>query len=277
MSDNRSTKIDFKKYRTPELFEALSSLIDWRGTILSGYKNAMFGTLAIDAITSVLLCTITYLTQFSDWRLMLLFGIVLIAGVFCACPGGIFYSIAYFISRSLDNMLKVVDLLLETTKKVARDMDAVRTGESEMPTAKELVQGVYLEVFLPIIEKVISDQLSIFARPALFLYRLTFGRLMRLVIKILPERGLEKLHGSDLQETADAVTGAMVGVAATEPLIVAALDWTQKRILKLGRWAKFLVLLPCYAICAFVVLTSVLSMASVWYVASTTIVAGSGG
>ena len=52
MNQKTTAKIDFKKYRTPELFETVSELIDWRGTMGRGFYQAALGTflMSISAI-----------------------------------------------------------------------------------------------------------------------------------------------------------------------------------------------------------------------------------
>ncbi|MEL7334725.1 MAG: hypothetical protein AAFN70_00740, partial [Planctomycetota bacterium] len=100
------------------------------------------------------------------------------------------------------------------------------------------MQGVYLEVFLPIIEQVLADQLWIFSGPALWLYRLTFGRLVRLVIKMLPNRAMDSmtqvLEEADLETTAGTIAERMSVVADQETSIVAALHWTQNNLNTIG-------------------------------------------
>lgn len=260
MNEPPTVSIDFKKYRTPELFDAISEIMDWRGTVGRGFYYAFFATLIISTLVSLVLIALTYSSWGIDYRLLIV-TLASLVYIPLMIPAGVFYSIAYLLKNSLSNMLLVVDLLLESTKKISKDIQSVRSGDSRLPTAKEMVSGVYLEVFLPILEKVISDQLWILAKPSLFIYRLTFGRLMRVVIQSMPEQALLKLtnHESskDLQATADTLTGSLEEITDHETIILKTLTWTQEKLKTIGTMTKFIVMLPCYAITAIVILINV--------------------
>ena len=269
------TKIDFAKYRTPELFDAILELVDWRGIFTTGLKQAAIACIVIGLSVGAALWAFSHYIQ--GVTIPVVTAIVL--AILCippSLPAAISYAIAYLLRSSLSNMLLIVELMLETTKNVAKDIESLRSGDTEPPTPRELVQGVYLEIFLPIIEQIIASQLWIFAKPVLFLYRLTFGRLMRIVINLLPDKAMaavtntqdliEKAENVDMGKIVEALDTAKDHIDRGESTIVSTLDWTKEKINSIGGRTKFYVMLPCYIISGIIILLDVLFIFVVWAV-----------
>ncbi len=273
MASAAPAKIDFKQYRTTALFEAVNDLIDWRGTIGRGFYWTFLATIGLAAIVTTGLCIASHAMGAGRGELMLTAVVLLLVDLPASLPAGLFFSIAYLIRRSLANMLQIVDLLLETTKTVAQDVRSLRSGHYAMPSPKELVHGVYLEVFLPIIEQVIASQLWFLAKPALFLYRLSFGRLVHRVIQFLPEKTLdpesEQAAEEKLRDSAESIKRGMIQIADNETTVVGALNWSQQKLHHLGGHAKFMIMLPCYVVVAVVAGLAVAVMVLVWFVLHT--------
>jgi len=246
LSNEPPVKIDFAKYRTPELTEAFSDLINVRGIYLSAFIRFACGALLLGALGGLLFWSRT--SSVGWW--------VPITGysVFAGCVAGALFAIAELIRRSLSNMLEIVEQLLEVTKKIANDIAAVGEGEIEMPAARELVQGVYKEVVLPTVEKVVADQLGPLGTPVLFLYRLTLGRVVKAAINILPDSALEYAEGQTLEQSKEGMLSGMSKIAANEEKIVGALEWSRNKIVNVGGWFRFCLMIPCYIAC--VVLTA---------------------
>ncbi len=255
----RAGKIDFKQYRTPELYNSIRELLDLRGIYARGFYQVFILTFLIAVAFGILLITESDKLGLTGCLVMVIVGLE--AGIVT----GLCYALASLIRQSITNMIRVVDLLLQVAKRVAKDVNAVRSGETEMPSAKEIVRGVYVEVFLPTIEQVISETLWIFGKPILFIYRLTFGQLIRIVIRILPDRTLEMIEGQELEVTAKQTFESLEKIADNETTIVGALDWTQKKLVNIGGKVRILVMLPCYAICVLVVLFHILMVYFTWY------------
>ncbi len=255
----RAGKIDFKQYRTPELYNSIRELLDLRGIYARGFYQVFIVTFLIAVAFGILLITE------SDKLGMIGCLVMVFVGFEAGIVTGLCYALASLIRQSITNMIRVVDLLLQVAKRVAKDVNAVRSGETEMPSAKEIVRGVYVEVFLPTIEQVISETLWIFGKPILFIYRLTFGQLIRIVIRILPDRTLEMIEGQELEVTAKQTFESLEKIADNETTIVGALDWTQKKLVNIGGKVRILVMLPCYAICVLVVLFHILMVYFTWY------------
>lgn len=238
-------KIDFKKYRSTELLQSLTDLIDVRGI----YARSILKILLVALIT-VILVIVCFWNRCS---FPILSGTV-VAGFFAGCIIGALYAIITVIRQSLGNMIMIVDRLLELTKTVAGDVRAMTIGETEMPTAAQLVKGVYGEVVLPMVETVIREKLGAAGRPVMFLYRMTLGQLVRLSIRMLPAAALTWVsENKSAERVAGEVMESMPKVAVNEDKIVASLSFVQGKINSISHGLRFLIMLPGYAFFAAVV------------------------
>ena len=251
------SKIDFAKYRTPELLESVMNLIDIRGIYVRSAKRVAIGMLALGVVGGLLFWS---RTDSIYWFAPIVLYCFLVGAIM-----GLFYAIAEVIRHSLSNMLKVVELMLEVTKKVAADVASVSEGKSKMPSARELVEGVYREVLLPTVERAITSQLGFVGKPVLFLYRMTLGRVVNKVIQWMPDSTLEKIHGQSLEQEKKEVLAGMSEVAANESKIVSVLNWTQAKVVNVGARFRFAVMLPCYLICFVLGLVLMIPLVVIWF------------
>ncbi len=230
MDDDVPEKIDYAKYHQPQLIDSLDQLLDIRA-------NAKRFVVCVFLVGVLIFAAIYFLhgqVQAWVWYLLAAWGAA--AGLWL----GVFAALLDFVNRSFANMTRVVDLLLDLTQQVARDVAAVRTGEAKMPTSQQLIKGTYSEVVLPAVEHVVARQLGFLKRPVLFVYRVTLGRLVRWSIKRLPEK---KSDESTLENT---VTFAQ-GIADDESAIVSALAYVQGKLQAIGWAARLVVLAPWVA------------------------------
>lgn len=56
----KAEKIDFKKYRTKELYDSVAELIDYRGTLGKGFRQAILGSIGLSVLIVAALCGIGY-------------------------------------------------------------------------------------------------------------------------------------------------------------------------------------------------------------------------
>ncbi len=255
---SKRAKIDFAKYRSDELLNAVLDLVDIRGIYVNAIVKILLGALLLGAIGGL---AFWFRVQ-TIWVWIPVVAFCVFAGGFA---GGIF-GIAEVIRKSLDNMLQVVGLMLEVTKTIARDVASVSDGETEMPTARELVNGVYTEVMLPMVEQAVAEKLGCLGTPVLFLYRLTLGRVMKFVIKVMPDRAVEMLEdGNSVEDTGGQIMSRLKGIAAYEDRITSVLEWTQEKVKGLGGGFRNFVMLPCYILVAGVFLAVMIVLTLLWF------------
>jgi hypothetical protein len=259
MNQPSVAKIDFKKYRTEELYSSVVGLINIRGL----FFNSIY-YVGVVAFVVALVCGALFWARGSllSWALIEsycgLFGFVM----------GVLFAIAQTIRLSLDNMLKLVDFMMGVTRQVAEDTSNVATGDTRLPTSTELVQGVYYDVFTPIIERAIKEQFWILSRPILFVYKMTFARIVRLVIGKMPPESVELNDaGQAIQQKAVALSSTVV---EKESAIISTLSWTENAISGIGGWLKMLVMMPCYVFCIVIGLLAMIPLVVAWYLTGKT-------
>jgi hypothetical protein len=233
-------RLDFRKYRSTELVESLASLIDVRGI----YVASLLNVLVIAALTTIVVAAVFWTRSSGALTAM-----ILLAGVLAGTVTGGLYAILQVIRQSLGNMMIIVDQMPELTKTVAHDMQSVNRGDTEMPSPRELVRSVYSDVFLPAIETAFQQKAGLAARPLRFAWQNTFGRLVRLAIRMLPAELLTRtVEGKKMEESATAITASLQKLTDNETRITAALSGVQKRIRSISQRLRFVLMLPGYAI-----------------------------
>ena len=250
----QKTQIDFKKYQTPELVETIVDIISIPGAMKSLFKWAVYGLLGLTLMVGFILWLTGNLT-FIWTTLFELYSIP--AGTL----GGVALGIAEFIRRSLNNMTRLVDLLLETTARIATDIRDLSSGDKEMPPARDLVQDVYEQVILVTLKQAISMVFGFFGGPIYWLYHLTLNQFVRVAIqRLLPK--------SESTKTAEqlASTLAVAGTATDEKgVVVSSLRWTQDKVGMIGGWLKLLVMIPAYCVLAFIIGIILAPLALTWW------------
>lgn len=249
MSKPQKTQIDFSKYRTPDLIETIAEIIGLPGAIASIVKCALIGVAALVLVVWLLL----YLTGSMTLMWATIFE------VYSAPAGAIVgtaIGVAEFIRRSLSNMTKLVDLMLETTIQVAKDAQGLSKGDTEMPPTRDLVEDVYEQVILVITKQVLSKMFGFLAMPIYWVYHMTLNRLVRITIRLIPG---DSEISAELSEK--------VSQSANESgRVIASLRWTQEKLASVGGWIRLLVMIPCYATVLFAVGLIMLVPALVWWI-----------
>lgn len=244
VSEVRAKKIDFKKYRSPELADSVTDIIDVRGKFVGGLKTMFFSFGAF-----LLLVGILFWIKGNFATFTLAAGYSIVAGAVFS----LVMAIAGVVKRSLSEMEQLVGLLFSTTNQVAQDVSSLGQGDVELPSARELVEGVYGDVLLPAVEQVVAKSLGFVGKPLLFAYRMTLGRIVRKTIKLLPDSALAE-SSEQLKVKADSIMKDLKSVGSKKSQIDTTLTWAQDHLGALSTKAKFLVLLPCYVIASIIVL-----------------------
>ena len=69
------------------------------------------------------------------------------------------------VRRSIAALTKIVDLLLETTTRVAADYQQLSAGNRKLPPMSQLVGAVYEHVFMHVFREAIESQTGFWERP----------------------------------------------------------------------------------------------------------------
>ena len=251
----RANVIDFKKYRSPELAESVTEIVSVGAKFVGGLKTMFFAFVAF-----LLLVGILFWIKGGFATFTLAFGYSIFAGA----AFSLVMAIASVVKRSLSEMEQLVGLLFSTTNQIAQDVSSLGQGDVALPSARELVEGVYGDVLLPAVEQVVASSLGFVGSPLLFAYRMTLGRIVRKTIKLLPDSALAE-NKEQLKSKADAIMENLKTVSDEQSQIKKTLTWAQDHLGDVSAKASFLVLLPCYVIATVIVVVVLVPLVVLYF------------
>ena len=244
-SDNTSDisieEIDFSKYRTKELATRIGDLVSLPKTV---------GKLVVTIVVCVAIgLVLIYAAMKLDGQG---FVVTLISEIY-AIPASILVGIALWlvllIHHGLSSLTRIVDLMLETTVKVAADYQELGEGGKKLPPMDKLIGAVHEHIFTNIVREVISSQTGFLGRPIFWAYQMTLGRMLKVAIRFVATQTASQQEKRDLKTV---VTDSMTTVAEAESQIIPGLQWARQRIVESGAWLTGRMLWPCYLIIAVI-------------------------
>jgi hypothetical protein len=191
--------IDFSKYRTDELFEQVSEILNPGAIAWKIFCWVAFWLLVTCAAAVALFAwQVHWSWLLVSIPLSMLFGLL----------GGLLFGVARAIRSAIDRFSQLLSLIMQIVQHVVVDCRDLKTGKQQLPSRSELVYAVYAQVMLPTIEKVVCNRFGFLAKPFFWAYRLTLGRLVRVFIKQDVEQKTEEelaLVANSVQAVADQV------------------------------------------------------------------------
>jgi hypothetical protein len=243
-------EIDFTAYDSPELQNEIIACISFEQSFRAMVKWATAGIILAIIVTPLVLNGAS-----KSW-LIACEAYALIAGLL----GGLSFAIAETIRRSVGQMLRIAELLIDLCAKIVTDWEEVQDGKQTLPPTNQLVQKVYAQVVLPIVERVLSESLGVMGRPMLLLYRHTLGRVIRyVIIHHVSANAVLRVPGAEFigeKMNAEKLTQKLADNAAKAPGNIELLKLAQDAIQHLGGKVKAYVMRPCYIL--FGIILSVL-------------------
>lgn len=243
--DNRTAisveEIDFSKYRTKELATRIGDLVS--------LPKTMARLAATIFVCVVLAMILIYAAMKFDAQSYFATLMAEIYGV----PASILFAISLWIvllvRRGLSSLVKIVDLLLETTIKVAADYRELSGGGKKLPPMANLVGAVNEHIFMHVIREVIASQTGILGLPIYWAYRLTIHRMLGTVIRFVATRTASE---EDQDQMRNLITESMTEIAKDESIVISRLKWAREKIVGSGNWLSRRMLWPCYAFIALI-------------------------
>lgn len=228
-------KFDFAKYRSDELAESLAELISVPGRFLKVIR-----TTAVAIVLAVIAC---YLIRTWSELSLIPFLLVCAYSLVISVWLGVNLGVLRVISTALQNIESILKIVLEKTVEVAQDYDRTRSGELELPTCGELVELVYREVLVPVLERVVSRSFYFLAKPIRWCYRRTIGAALH---KLVSRANRSSTSRAQEQESAAAVA---VEPESSESYVERVVRFTSRALdiaTNLGRRLRTLAMLPLY-------------------------------
>jgi len=168
-------KLNLADYRNDTLVSRVLSICDVKTSIAQILKITIIACLIIPPIYLLLLSG----KGLSPTMWKALSGYSVIAAIILGLGGGLIW----LANSILTDAKEIVRLTLQQSQKAADDIAEIKDGSVIIPTGRELIEQIYGELLLPIIEQVIAESFGVIGKPLLFTYRLTIGRSINFVIR----------------------------------------------------------------------------------------------
>ena len=168
LTSGPATKFDFSKYRSRDIVNKLAEILNIRGSLANVISTAAYLVLVLFAVF------IAFWILVSDLALLevaFLSIFILLVGIVLGVPLGLLR----VVHKSLANIEGVLTILLDSSNHAALDFAAMRSGDVEIPSGKEIVTGMYEQVIMPSVEEVVSEAFGFLGKPILWMYRKTIG------------------------------------------------------------------------------------------------------
>ena len=253
MTTENSKKIDLSQYNTTELIEPLTDLLG----VAQRFKK-LIKTIFITLIISVILINIITRT----------YEVTLIPSLIIA-----FYSLAFgliigfiigilrILYKSLQSVELILKFILDLTAKIAKDYDALESGEKEMPTATELTDQVYQKVVTITIEKVITKNFGFLAKPLMLVYKKTRDKAVMKMLDKIKEDKIEDKQKEGLKSEIE--TGISTVAKYSEKIQVYSTNASRVVIL-IGKYIRFYAMIPLYILLCFAIISATIPLIIAW-------------
>ncbi len=247
MSTAKSTNIDFRKYRTEELAQKIFDVLAIPRAIGS-FATTLIRTLAITVVVFLVLIVVFDLTLLQSVGVFIY---LLIASSLV----GLLYGVVRLIHGAFKNIDDIANIIAQVSKDVTRDAQGLATGDAHLPAGTELFKKVYGEVFVPVLEEVVSNSFGLLKRPISWLYRQSIGAFVsRILIDVQmqePENKIER----------DQVIGAMLTVSSNARTIEIQAEQVSDRVQCVARRIQYWFLLPLYLLLGVVLTAATVPLA----------------
>lgn len=227
--------IDLARYRTGDLAERLTELL----SVPEAFRKVAM-TMLLLLLLSLGVCYLIH--RYADVALLPM----LLVSAYSLAMGVVFgfvLGILRVISTALQNVESILRIVLETTGSVSGDYERLQSGAMRLPSGGELVEQVYGDVVMPVIERVVSETFGFLASPLLWTYRRTIGSAVRYLVKRV-DRTQELAHEQHLDP--DAEIGS-APVAKYTDSIKSYTSSASDLVGTIGTAIHFYALLPVYA------------------------------
>ena len=210
--------IDLTQYKTKEVASKIAEIVSVPENIRAVLWTALYSTIFLVVLNS-LICAVGNKATVV-WMLSTIYALAI--AVFLGFVLGLIRVVRQLVARSE----KLLQLLLNLSHDVEKDFHAVNRGEKRMPTAIEIVEHVYNEVFLPVVETTVAKSFGIVRAPLLWTYHRTIGGCVRFLITRMKTTSLTRDEKSQIEREA---SNFAENISSIESAIEKALGCTKIR------------------------------------------------
>jgi hypothetical protein len=251
MSDD--AKIDLSRYQTREIASRVAEILSVPGSV----RTVVGTTLAVIILLGIT-NTILYMVSSQAIFPGLVSSIyALVIATILGFGLGLLRVTMLLIQRSESLM----QLTLETSREVAKDVQEINRGGKNMPDAAQIVEHVYDGVIVPAMEASVAQSFGFVGTPLLWIYRRTIGGGIRYLITRIKTSTLSDDEATEIEHDTQR---AMRDITSQQNNI----EWVVKNSMSYTKYAsgllkKFL-LRPAQLIFAIIAIAAVIPLILCW-------------
>ena len=150
---------------------------------LISIPSAFLKILLVAMVTLILVC-LAYSGLFYSaglgvlgWLVLLVYAVA-VGGVAGICIG--VFAVVY---GAMGNLESLIRLLIGIAKNASKDYREVSSGKTQMPSAGELIQQTFTQIFLPSLEEAVFKCFGLIGKPVFWIYKRTIASSLRYLLK----------------------------------------------------------------------------------------------
>lgn len=232
-------EIDFSKYRTKELATEVGDLVSLPKSLLK-----LVGYVVMCVLLGVIVVYV--LMKIDAQNGLTIFASVVYGGIASTLFAFALW-IVMMLKKGVTSLTRIVDLLLETTTKIASDYHQLHSGQKQLPPMADLVGAVYEHVFMHAFREGVSSATGLLGKPIYWVYRMTVDRMLKRVVRYVATKTATEESKTDFTK---AIDSTMPEIAEKESAIISHLQWARENIVQSGNWLSRHMLWPCYIVIA---------------------------
>ncbi len=171
LSTSKNVRIDYSKYQVDDVVETIADAV-----MFPFYIGKVMGTVVIIALLLIIGLAYFYTIH---WSLGLLFTLITFA---ISLPSIVLTSIIRLINTICEDINKVIEISIETTKHVYNDSELIKeqrqSGVPLKSSFTDVFRGVSLYVIRPSLQRVLSKRLG----PLAFIFTFIIDRLFKYIV-----------------------------------------------------------------------------------------------
>lgn len=168
------SQFDFAKYRRPELFEQIAELLSVPATIGTILKWSAI------AVIAAWIGLPAYFAGRVHWSML---AGLLVYGTIAAIIVGALLGVAAKLAKSFEDLSSVVATTISVAEEVSTDVDAMRDGDTRIPTGEETLLGVYDHVVMPAVKAAATRNAWFVGQFAFWVHKWTLNRIVKKLVR----------------------------------------------------------------------------------------------
>ena len=255
-SKTEKAAFDFAKYRRPELFAKIAELLSIPSTIITILKWIAIAVVVTWAGLP------TYFAGRVHWTILTA---LLLYGTVAAGIVGVLLGLAAKLSKSFEDLSSVIATTISVAEEVSSDVDAMRDGNTRVPTGKETLVGVYDHVVMPGVKAAATRNAWIVGQFAFVVHKWTLDRILRKVIQAVSNDELASDTAPANDETPNEVGVTFESIDGAADRTAAWLQQAHRYVDGIGNRIQGIVTIPVVTLLTFFFVFLSLPIVAAWW------------